>query len=91
MSKKTILLTVLILVITGQFVMSVIGKSIAVQHSTVLVDRQKQLATLEAREAELIDSIARNTALTHEMNTETGYVAITKPVPITVLSQVASR
>lgn len=91
MNKITVYYSVLIVVIVVQFVSSVISKSIAVQQSAVLVTQQKQLASLEQREANLINTIATQTALSTPTAEAEGYVAITRPVTVIPTSLVAAR
>lgn len=90
MKKITMYYVFLATIITIQFVISVIGKSVAVQQSVTLVDQQKELASLEKRESELINTIAAQTSLAASTET-TGLEAITRPIALTPSSLVAAR
>lgn len=88
MKKISLYYLVLLAVIGVQFVMSVVGKSMAVQQSVSLVTYQKELAVLEKRESELVNLIAARTALIDSPVTNE-FVAITKPVALQPKSLVA--
>ena len=91
MKKTSLYYSILVAVIAVQFISTVIGKSMAVQQSALLVSEQKQLALLEQQEADLINTLASKTSLASLSESATEYVTITKPVTLTPATLVATR
>jgi hypothetical protein len=91
MNKISLYYMMLIGVVVVQFVSSVIGKSLLVQQSVTIVDEQRELASYEQRETDLIHSLAAKTSLQSIAVSSGEYVAISQPVAVLPTSQVAAR
>ena len=91
MNKISLYYIILVGIVVVQFVSSVIGKSVLVQQSVTIVDEQRELASYEQRETDLIHALAAKTSLKSIAVASGDYVAISHPVAVLPSSLVAAR